>query len=734
MKKYIYLTAFMVAIMATTLKAQITTTPSLDEVVVVSSRKPKKISEIPGTVWVVDNQKLQQQIRSGVAFKEALAQLVPGLDIGPEGRTNYGQNLRGRSVLVMIDGVSLNSTRGVSRQLEAIDPFNIEKIEVLSGASSIYGGGATGGIINIITKKGTSSTTNKPSFTTEAGVRTGLHGDDDHDAKIAQAISGGNENWNGRIGVAFQKNGGAYNADGNQIFTDITQTDLQYNQSIDVFASTQFKLAKNQNLSINAQYYSSKFDGERGLFLGTNFAGLLNNPALLEMRDGFKSSVDPGTKRANINANYHITNILGGQDLFVQAASRTEKFSFHPFPGQADIPGVLYNGSSVQETNFSALKLVLAKDFHNLNITYGIDADHENFNADQVLFDRTLAFGSGGLENIEYATVERYPGYRVNGLSGFVQTQLKVTNFLSLSAGIRQQKMYVKVNDFVGINPKVAIAYGNGTSADVIKGGENHYDVNLLNAGLVFKITEPQQAWFNYSQGFNLADPGKYYGQGTYTLNGSNWDLGTSTNVASSPLTGIKTNQYEAGYRFRTGIFKAQLAGFYTISDKNLRRNSTFNIEVYDENVRSLGAEGAVDLSLSKGFIAGVSGIYIKNQKKSNGSWYLQDVTTTSPSKINAFIGFSNDEFGLKLQGLHSFDSKDNAGNKLVGYTTFDVLGNVKLPLGRLSLGVQNVMNKDYQTIWSQRSQILYQVLAKKEAFYYAGRGRTYNITYTINY
>jgi iron complex outermembrane receptor protein len=30
----------------------------------------------------------------------------------------------------------------------------IERIEVVSGASSIYGAGATGGIINIITKKG----------------------------------------------------------------------------------------------------------------------------------------------------------------------------------------------------------------------------------------------------------------------------------------------------------------------------------------------------------------------------------------------------------------------------------------------------------------------------------------------------------------------------------------------------------------------------------------------------
>lgn len=111
-----------------------------------------KISDIPGTVWVVPKDKIELQAKNGVPIKEMLSILIPSLDIGPQGRTNYGQNMRGRSVLVMIDGVSLNSIRAISRQLDAIDPFNIERIEVLSGASAIYGGNATGGIINIITK------------------------------------------------------------------------------------------------------------------------------------------------------------------------------------------------------------------------------------------------------------------------------------------------------------------------------------------------------------------------------------------------------------------------------------------------------------------------------------------------------------------------------------------------------------------------------------------------------
>lgn len=62
-------------------------------------------------------------------------------------------NVRGRPLVVLVDGVRLNSSRTDSRQLDSIDPFNIDRIEVISGATSLYGCGSTGGLINIVTKK-----------------------------------------------------------------------------------------------------------------------------------------------------------------------------------------------------------------------------------------------------------------------------------------------------------------------------------------------------------------------------------------------------------------------------------------------------------------------------------------------------------------------------------------------------------------------------------------------------
>ncbi|QNK63821.1 TonB-dependent receptor [Pedobacter sp. PAMC26386] len=720
------------------LEVTLDATNTMDELIVVSSRKPSKISEIPGTVWVIDNQRLQEQIKGGVSLKEALGKLIPGLDAGPEGRTNFGQNLRGRNVLVMVDGVSLNSTRASARQFDSVDPFNIERIEVLSGASSIYGGGATGGIINIITKKGQSGPL---AFTTEAGARSGLQQKSDHDIRFAQSISGGSENFNGRIGIAYQKNNAAFDSNNKQMFTDITQTDLQYNQSFDIFANTEFKLSSKQTLKVNAQYYNSGYVGTKDLFLGTNYAGLLQNASLLEMRDGFTSSVRPQTSRASINLDYHAADIVGGQDLYIQGSSRNEKFSFHPYPGQASDntttppTALTYGGSTVQSTRYSALKLVLVKQWSAFNLTYGVDADNEAFNATQVMFDRAKSFASGGMTNIGIATVPRYPGVNINSLSGFMQAQWNLTSKLTLSGGIRQQRMYVKVNDFVGISPAAFITYGRGLTATPIPGGKSNYDVNLLNGGLIYKISAPQQVWVNFAQGFNLADPAKYYGQGSYKLNGTNWDLIQGSSVATTPLTGLKTNQLETGWRHRGNVVTAQVAAFYAWSDKDLKTSKVFAVEVIDRKTRNYGAEASLAVNLSNGFEIGGNGLYIKSQFRDVDSWKAQDISNVSPSKATAFVGWSNKSIGFKAQGFRSFDTKDNLNNRLLGYTTVDLLGHVKLPLGTLSFGVQNLLNQDYQTIWSKRAQVLYAPLRiVPQALAYFGRGRTYNLSYTINY
>ncbi len=118
-----------------------------------ATRSETSIAAIPGSVQVIDENQIRQQAGAGRRVADILGQLVPGISPSSGGMSNFGQTLRGRSTLILIDGVSQNATRDNFRQLNSVAPESIERIEVISGASSVYGAGASGGIINIITKR-----------------------------------------------------------------------------------------------------------------------------------------------------------------------------------------------------------------------------------------------------------------------------------------------------------------------------------------------------------------------------------------------------------------------------------------------------------------------------------------------------------------------------------------------------------------------------------------------------
>ncbi|SHJ22734.1 iron complex outermembrane recepter protein [Cruoricaptor ignavus] len=378
---------------AQNIKNDTITQREIEGVVIVASRKPQKISDIPGTVWVIPKTEIRRQLQSGVPIKKMLSQYIPGIDVGSQGRTNFGQNMRGRSVLLMIDGVTINSLRGVSRELESIDPFNIEKIEVLSGASSIYGGNATGGIINIITKK-----PEKSGFSgeTQLSYLSGFNAKDDKDYRFSQSIAAKGEKMFGRFGVAFQQNGGFYNVQGNQILSDVTQTDLQYNRTVDVLFTGGYKINKQHEITGAIQFFDSRFTGDRSLYLGENYASLLKaNPDLFSMQDGFSSDKKIGTTRFMGNVAYRATDVLGGQDAFIQISHREEKLGFYPFPAPIKLDGksAVLNSASEQNTQLSALKVVLSKKWKSFDLTYGLDVDVEQFEAFRNVFDMKKKFG-----------------------------------------------------------------------------------------------------------------------------------------------------------------------------------------------------------------------------------------------------------------------------------------------------------------------------------------------------
>lgn len=129
----------------------------LDAVVVTATRTMKQIQEVPSSVSVVTAKEIED--RNVTSVQEAL-QYMPGVYM--DQTAQGGISLRGfgsTNVLVLVDGVQMNDTYQGAVNFNSIPVENIERIEVVRGAgSSIYGGHAVGGVINITTKEAKAGT------------------------------------------------------------------------------------------------------------------------------------------------------------------------------------------------------------------------------------------------------------------------------------------------------------------------------------------------------------------------------------------------------------------------------------------------------------------------------------------------------------------------------------------------------------------------------------------------
>jgi len=133
---------------------------ALDKFVVTATRTAVSVAEAPANVYVVDAAQIDQ--RSSFRLGDALAG-VPGLyfrgspfGLNTPGAGQGGVTMRGISdkrTLVLIDGQPINSAYSTGINWSSIPLDDVARIEAVPGAfSSLYGGNAMGGVINIITR------------------------------------------------------------------------------------------------------------------------------------------------------------------------------------------------------------------------------------------------------------------------------------------------------------------------------------------------------------------------------------------------------------------------------------------------------------------------------------------------------------------------------------------------------------------------------------------------------
>jgi vitamin B12 transporter len=137
-------------------------------VVVTASRIPQSAENVLADVTVVTRDEIE---RSGQSTLVELLQRQPGIEITSNGGAGKASGIfmRGTNtdhVVVLVDGLRINSATLGTTSFENLPLGQIERIEILRGAaSSLYGADAIGGVIQIFTKRGNGA----PKFTAFAG-------------------------------------------------------------------------------------------------------------------------------------------------------------------------------------------------------------------------------------------------------------------------------------------------------------------------------------------------------------------------------------------------------------------------------------------------------------------------------------------------------------------------------------------------------------------------------------
>jgi len=129
-----------------------------DTIVITATRFPDSKRDLPVGVTVITADDIRKSASSNLGDILAQFGLLQIRDLA--GTQNPQLDLRGfgitgdQNTLVLLDGLRITESDFESAQLSAIPLDSIERIEIVRGGGAVlYGAGATGGTINIITRR-----------------------------------------------------------------------------------------------------------------------------------------------------------------------------------------------------------------------------------------------------------------------------------------------------------------------------------------------------------------------------------------------------------------------------------------------------------------------------------------------------------------------------------------------------------------------------------------------------
>ncbi|WP_019096422.1 TonB-dependent siderophore receptor [Pseudomonas putida] len=662
---------------------------------ITASRTSSSLVSATRQSTVLEHEQLQELRQGSESLATVLAKAIPGMSDSSRTITEYGQTLRGRSMLVMVDGVPLNTNRDSSRNLANIDPALIERVEVIRGSSAIYGSGATGGIISITTRPAGGENRAETSLSATSPL-TRL-GSDGLGGQFQQYFAGSQ----GAVDYAFDFGtrhiGASYDAHGGRIAPEPSQGDLFDSNIYNIGGKLGLHIDENQRIQLAVSHYDARQDSDYAT--DPSVAKLPAGSVPANAIKGLDLDEQNRIRNTLVNLEYENLDILGSR-LSAQMYYRDYFTRFTPFDARA----VATRGGNVdqimQNSEVFGSRLTLRTplgESGSTELVWGGDYNQERSDMPLDVFDPAVYDASGGLVFDKTGKLTYMPPLRTRSAGAFAQLQHRFDEHWSVDGGLRYEYSTAEFDDFVPLSESTA------ASPVAVKGGEVHYDALLSNLGIVYSPVLGQEIYASFSQGFQLPDVGIQLRNAR-----RGFDIGASN------LEPVKTNNYELGWRGELGSNTfGTLALFYTTSKLGDVQSFNNGLILTRTKERIYGAEASADwLSDDAVWGAGGSATWMRGREKPDGKGW-QDMTgyRVPPLKLTAYVQYKPTlEWSNRLQATF-FDAKDYrldgvdsfGRHQVSSYTTVDLVSQYQISADdKVSVGIQNLFNRDYYPLYSQ--------------------------------
>jgi len=368
---------------------------TLDPIVVTATRQEEPESSVPTDITIISATDISQSTATNVPD---LLRTLPGVQVKDitGSQRNFQVDLRGfgetarYNTLVLVDGRRINQADLSGTDWTLIPLNRIERIEVIHGGSGsvLYGDNATGGVVNILTKKG-------DQMAVEAEIRAGNY-----------------KTFESSAGVSGSKQNFSYSVTGNY-------------QSSDGYRDNSDSIAK--NLGANLDYY---FGDAASISLGAGYhkdnTGL---PGALKQSD-----FDAGVSRTDTLYPYDYADT---EDTYVSVGPEINfwedsllrfdmSYRNRAVDAYSNFAVGDFEGDSTIHTTAFSPRAIIRKPV--LGWKNNLVAGFDFSDATEDITNSTVFFGASSVGNF---TLEK------KNYGGYAHDEFYITDQLSLSGGFR---------------------------------------------------------------------------------------------------------------------------------------------------------------------------------------------------------------------------------------------------------------------------------------------------------